>query len=334
MRARALYAAFALLAIVATPARAADLPRGFAKLRAQDALVQRVGYRLADGNGALCPQTAPATGLLLHDLATYGEEDARALQAGLALAGPIGVESVVPGSPAARAGIALDDTVLAIGNRSIGDFPLDARRSWARLQSIEAALETALRADGVARLTLSRNGERRTVELGALPACATRFEVAPVGSKAAAEGTRVVIGPKFAGFAYPEEEFAAVLAHELAHNILRHRALLEREGRSMRNERETEREADRMMPWLLANGGYDPMAAARFMQRFGPVHDGGIFRDGSHDGWKDRARDLAIEAQLVTQTWQITGAADWRIRFSAELARATALPPAEAADGG
>ncbi|QWC56742.1 hypothetical protein F7D01_06225 [Erythrobacter sp. 3-20A1M] len=326
MSARALYAAFALLAIVATPARAADLPRGFAKLRAQDALVQRVGYRLADGNGALCPQTAPATGLLLHDLATYGEEDARALQAGLALAGPIGVESVVPGSPAARAGIALDDTVLAIGNRSIGDFPFDARRSWARLQAIEAALETALRADGVARLTLSRNGERRTVELGAVPACATRFEVVQMGGKAAAEGTRVVIGNDFAGFGYPEDEFGAALAHELAHNILRHRARLDTAGRSMRNERETEREADRMMPWLLANAGYDPIAAVRFMQRVGPGHAGGIFRERTHDSWQDRARALALEAELVAQTMRVTGGADWRARFAAQLAEAAELP--------
>ena len=40
--------------------------------------------------------------------------------------------------------------------------------------------------------------------------------------------------------------------------------------------RRTEREADRLMPWLLANAGYDPAAAARFWRQWGKKHDAGL----------------------------------------------------------
>ena len=50
--------------------------------------------------------------------------------------------------------------------------------------------------------------------------------VPPGGTRAAADGKRVVMGRKFPAFAYPEELLAAALAHEFAHNLLAHRAWL------------------------------------------------------------------------------------------------------------
>ncbi len=336
MRGHRRFAAIAALiaACLSVPATAAALPGDFASLRRQDTLLQRVGHRLATGNAALCPQTQPATGLLLHDLATYDSGMAQELRTALGLTGPVGVEAVAPGSPADRAGIAVDDTLIAVGSRPVANFALDEGRSWRRVGQIEQAIAALLANGGTARLTLARGGRTRTVELGAAPACATRFEVVAMGGKAAAEGSRVVIGQGFAGFGYPEDEFAAALAHELAHNILRHRAVLDARGRGAGNTRETEREADRMMPWLLANAGYDPAAAIRFMQRFGPGHDWGILREPTHDGWADRAQRIALETQLVALTRQVTGAADWRPRFAAELARSAALAAPDAATGG
>ena len=77
----------------------------------------------------------------------------------------------------------------------------------------------------------------------------------------------------------------------------------------------TEREADRLMPWLLANAGYDPAAALRFMERWGPHHDGGIFRKRTHDGWDERADAIAAEVAIVSTEMAASGSADWRKLF-------------------
>jgi len=128
-----------------------------------------------------------------------------------------------------------------------------------------------------------------------------------------------VIGVRFPAFAYQEEVFAGVVAHELAHNLLGHSAWLDRNGRGRRNVRRTEREADRLMPWLLANAGYDPIYAQRFMEEWGPRHDGGLFRNRSHDGWDERAEFIAAELPLIRRLMEAEGKADWRTHFTREV---------------
>ena len=60
---------------------------------------------------------------------------------------------------------------------------------------------------------------------------------------------------------------AAVLAHEFAHNVLKHRAWHEANGgRKRASVRLTEREADRLSPWLLANAGLDPRGGVEFFK--------------------------------------------------------------------
>ncbi|MFA9201437.1 MAG: hypothetical protein ACEQR8_09695, partial [Cypionkella sp.] len=126
---------------------------------------------------------------------------------------------------------------------------------------------------------------------------------------------------KFAGFEYPEDELAAALAHEFAHNLLAHRAWLKGAGRKAKNIRLTEREADRLMPWLLANAGYDPAAAVRFFRKWGPGNDGWIFRAPTHDGWDERAEAVEGELPLIARVRASGGAADWRAHFRREVAR-------------
>jgi predicted Zn-dependent protease len=138
------------------------------------------------------------------------------------------------------------------------------------------------------------------------------------GGKAMAEGTRVIFGRGFPGFSYPEPEFAAAVAHELAHNLLRHRALLDEKGRSLGNVRLSEREADRLMPWLLANAGFAPAAAVRFMERWGPRHGGGLFRARTHEGWDERADAIRAEVVKVEALMASEGRADWARHFERE----------------
>jgi len=305
----------ACLAVFATPARANDSE--YRSLQALDTRLHEAGWRLATGNALFCRETVPATGLLLHDAAAY--PDPREARAAFGLTGDIGVQAVAAGSPAARAGLAADATITAIDGRDPAYDPVSDPR-WQRLQTIRDALDAALVRDGAVTLGWrAQGGNPTTAQVGAVPACPTRFEVAALGSRAVADGSRVVVGDRFPGFAYPEDEFAAAVAHELAHNLLGHRAWLDARGRSQRNVRLTEREADRLAPWLLANAGYDPAAMARFMARWGPRHGGGLFRKRTHEGWDERVETIEAELPLVDRARDGEGKADWSGAFRRDI---------------
>lgn len=300
----------------ATASEPATTRTALAALQADDLRLQSVGWRLATGNAPFCRDAPAAIGLLMQDMAGYGRPDAIRSAAGIT--GDIAVQASAAGSPADLAGLTANTEILAIGDIPVSDLPAAKSGNWQRLLMLNDWLSAALEA-GPARLTLLENGTTVTREIVGVPACRSRFELLDDGGRAAADGNRVVIGREFAGIAYAEQEFAAALAHELAHNVLYHRLWLEENGRSRRNIRLTEREADRLMPWLLANAGYDPAAAAGFMRRWGPRHDGGLFRARSHDGWDERVEFIEAELPAIRAAMARDGSADWSALFRREI---------------
>ena len=72
----------------------------------------------------------------------------------------------------------------------------------------------------------------------------------------------------------------------------------------------TEREADRLSPWLLANAGLDPDGGAMFFKRWGPRHGMWIFRDRDHDAWDERVDNMAAEIPQIESLMASEGAAD------------------------
>lgn len=295
------------------------LPTEVVELRAKDARVLTLGYRLVTGNARFCEDRTYSAGLLLHDMATYGS--GATLRTLLGLTGDIGVQALVAGGPAQRAGLRVDDTVVAIGEMVFADIPANGAKPWERIETIRAEAERLLAATGTLPVTVMRSGAPVTLTIEGVPACASRFEIGE-GDRAVADGHRVVIGPDFAGVDYPDPLLAAVLAHELAHNVLKHRAWHEANGgRKRASVRLTEREADRLMPWLLVNAGFDPAAASRFMHRWGPRHGGWIFRDRSHDGWDERAEFIEAEFAPIVASRAADGTVDWSRHF-----RRTVLP--------
>jgi hypothetical protein len=308
-------AALLLSPVAAEAARPQDT--ALARLQARDKQLFSVGWRLATANAPFCAGAAPSLGFALLDAGSFA--DPAAVRRGLGLAGDLAVGAVAPGSPAEKAGIAVNDTLLALNGVVLeASFP-PRKPAWQRLVAVTAALDAAV-ARGPVVLTLARGaGAPREVRLAGTPACPSRFEVLDSGGRAMAEGTRVIFGRSFAGFDYPEPEFAAAVAHELAHNLLRHRALLDEKGRSLGNVRLTEREADRLMPWLLANAGWEPAAALSFMRRWGPRHGGGLFRKRTHEGWDERAEAIAAEVSLVQARMSAEGRADWSRHFRREI---------------
>ncbi len=284
--------------------------------RSEDRLF-RIGYRLATANAAYCTSTVPATGMLIHDARSYARPES--VRAELGLSGDIGVQSVAENSPAAAAGLTRNDTILAIGGNAVASEWPPTEPGWKRATAIRDALDAAL-VRGPVDVTFARAGEAvvRTATVAGVPACATRFELIDSKDSAKADGTRVLVGEKFPGFSYDEDALAAAIAHELAHNLLGHARTFERTGRKRRLVRISERDADRLMPWLLHNAGYDPAAAVRFMRRWGPRHGGGILRKRTHDGWDERIEFIEAELPLVTAAAKANdrGMADWSKEFT------------------
>jgi hypothetical protein len=313
----ALAGALALLGTAAYAGPAQDRAT-LEELQREDSRLQSIGWRLAVGNARFCANAAPAIGLLLQDMANYAAP-AR-MRAAAGIAGEVAVQAVASGSPSAAAGLLPNDEIVAIDGESMAALPPAKARSWQRLTGLHDRIDQSLARDGNVELEWRRgNGARqRTIVRGVL-ACPGRFELLDRGGKASADGDRVLIGREFVGTDYVEDEFAAALAHEYAHNLLRHRAWLDEHGRGRRNARRTEREADRLMPWLLANAGYDPSAAVRFFERWGPRHDGWIFRARDHDGWDERRDFVAIEIARIEALKASGQEADWPRHFQREV---------------
>ena len=308
------FAALAL-ALLGVPALAgpAEARAGLGKLQEEDLRLQAIGWKLAVGNARFC-DAAPSIGLLLQDMASYADPDRMRAAAGIA--GDIAVQAVVPGAPAAEAGLAPNDEIAAIDGSATAELPPARAGTWQRLAGLNDTLEAALARDGAVRIAWrDADGSAHDASIIGVLACRTRFELIDGGGKAVADGQRVLIGRTFAGTGYAEDLFAAAIAHELAHNLLGHRSWLKSAGRKRKTIRVTEREADRLMPWLLANAGYDPASAARFFEHWGPGNDGWIFRARTHDGWDERAGFVRKELPRIGALMEKEGAADWRAHF-------------------
>lgn len=281
-----------------------------------DQRLQDVGWQLARANAPFCPRVVPSIGLQLQDMASYGAP--AIARAALGLAGDFAVQTAARGSPAALSGLVTRNReIAALEGFNPHQWPAGTAMDWQRLVRAHDHIEAQLAEHGGITITFADGtaGRLRPVEV-----CATRFELMGEGRKAVADGNRVVIGIGFPAFAYPEEPvFAALVAHELAHNVLGHDAWLGRNGRGPRNVRRIEREADRLVPWLLANAGYDPAAAATFMTRWGSAHDAGLRLRVTHDGWDERAKAMAAELPAITALMASEGQADWARRFRREI---------------
>lgn len=288
-----------------------------------DQRLQNVGWRLARGNVGLCPKVVASIGLQLQDMASYGAPGIA--RKALGLSRDFAVQTAAAGSPAALSGAFVRNReVTALEQLDPNTWPARQAMDWTRLVWAHDHIEAMLAEHGGIAIAF---GDGEMVRLQPVEVCASRFELMGEGGKAVADGKRVVIGIDFPAFAYDEPEFAALVAHEFAHNVLGHDAWLDANGRSRRHVRRTEREADRLMPWLLANAGYDPAAAARFWRQWGTKHDAGLLMVREHDGWDEREEFAAAEVPLVTQLMAREGRADWRVHFRREIDPAGGLLP-------
>lgn len=288
-----------------------------AQLQADDTRLQSLGWRLAAANAPYCGDAAPSIGLLVQDMDAFADPQRMRRAAGIS--GDFMVEAVAAGSPAQAAGLLPGDELMAIGGIDLSALPWDEKARWRRGVALRDAIGAALaRSRALDIAWRGKDGQAHRASVTGTPICPVTWELRPQGKQALSDGPRVVIGRDHPAWAYGDAELAAMMAHELAHVVLHHRAWLDAHGHRQRNVRLTEREADRLMPWILANAGFDPQAAVRFMRQWGPPHDGGLLRKRDHAGWDERVEFIEAELPLVRAAMAQGGKADWAKLFRRE----------------
>ena len=148
-------------------------------------------------------------------------------------------------------------------------------------------------------------GRPLTVTLSSIPGCPARGRLARSGqANAFADGRYAIMTTRFLDFFRSDDELAVAMAHELAHNILRHPQELEAQGvpaggmmrhlgRNARLVRATEIEADRLSVRLLAAAGYDLDAIVPFWRRLYGRPDSILQIISAHPGLGARERIIA-----------------------------------------
>ena len=298
---------FLIVGSVPAEADAGQNRETFEAVREADLTLATIGWRLSVSNAPLCDRLEPGIGLQLHTLDQFDSASRTAAQTHFGFATPVAVEGVIAGSPAERAGIRRDDSLVRVGSVDIAALPGKAATTQ-RLVATQIAIAN-LPSSAPIEVEAIRAGAPIKVTVQPVPACRSRFELLlSSGYNARADGTMVQISSQFLE-EYTPDQVAAAVAHEFSHNILHHRDRLEARGvdfgmlsgfgANVKYFRQTELQADLLSVYLLANAGYSPRASIDFWKRFGPSKAGGIFRSRSHPHWRDRVATLEAEIRKL-----------------------------------
>ena len=277
-------------AIVAYPAppvqpmrpNTSSIAETFLPGREEDARVADISWRLAMMARARCPRLDPASGLVLQHLSQFQLADRAGILAALPLDRGPGVIVIVPDGPAATAGIRAGDVILAIDGTPVPaepdlTAPFDPTRAHARADAVADLLQRAH------ELTLLRGGGEIKATLTPLPACPSRIHLARSPQRNAyADGRHVFLTTGSLTLLGNDDELAFMLAHEMAHNILGHAALIRGRKLQQRDVRALESAADRLGAEMMLDAGYDPVAGAAMLKRIGSA-DFGIALFADHE---------------------------------------------------
>lgn len=298
-----------LLLAVATPA-AVDQTQvaAYHALIEQDLRLATIGYRLAWANAPFCAQKSRELGWVLHDEQQYPDKQAAAAAFTFRL--PVSAAAIVEGAPADRAGMRVGDGLAAFNDDiRVWNESGQSKANGRRLEPVLDAIGHDLATTAPIEVVMDTAQGIRVFKLDPPAVCTSRFWVDVRDSKdAGADGMKVRITSGMMQFVADDNELAAVVAHEFAHNILGHRARLDAVKRGKTKAiLATEIEADRLSVWLMSNAGYDPTAALRFTERYGRKYGLGIFSEGTHLRWKNRVKLMQAEIELMAKTPETQG---------------------------
>ncbi|PKN07827.1 MAG: hypothetical protein CVU73_10460 [Deltaproteobacteria bacterium HGW-Deltaproteobacteria-8] len=251
-----------------------------------------IAYRLARANEPLCRQRGKSHLTLGLTAEYFTPRDSKEWFPALcklwgAEENTIVVTSVMPGGPAAQAGVKRGDIIQAAGGKM---FNIAGKHG-----SVTRTLDQ-LSTRGVMVLQLFRAGEPLTVSVPVpVDACDSVFAVV-VGDRvnAYANGKSVFVTYGIMNLFQKDEDLAVVLGHELAHNVLGH-AQMNGSGKTiLTTSPEAETEADAVGLYFTARAGFNIKDAPGVWRRLAAQSPGSISAVGDHPS--TAARFLGLEA--------------------------------------
>jgi beta-barrel assembly-enhancing protease len=292
---------FGAVATTRTEAPKDPVVLAYQKLITKDLRLATVGYHLAKGSAAFCKNRWRNPGWVLHDERQY--PDLALARRAFTFRQPISIAALIADGPAARAGIEVGDGLFGADGSVVWYGPVPERHqpSSARIDGLREEFAIRLSEGRPITFKVDTAAGRRDILLEPAEICASDFWVdARAKRDAGADGERVRVTSGLIDYVRDDDELAAVVAHEMSHNLLDHRPLIEatKSGKT-KVIKATEAEADRLSVWLMANAGYDPEAAISFWQRYGKATGLGIFSAPTHYRWPDRVAMLQQEIDRI-----------------------------------
>lgn len=264
------------------------------------ARVAWLARRLLVANAAECHRHRWDFGLVASRTRLPAAPAPLSVQAAAAEPDGFRVTQLVPGSPAAQAGLRLGDRVIAVNGQdwtSTGFALAFARAEWG-----QAGAERI-------ELRFERAGVNQTAQLTGERACAIPVRLVQelkINASAAAGAAFINSGLEQA--LPQDDQMATVISHELAHVILGHRKL----GAGSNDRAQMERDADALGVRLAMQAGFDPQAAARAIEvvgtRLGNRDSRLLGLDGDHMPTQARRRFLQ-ELAMEIRREQLAGTA-------------------------
>ena len=288
------------------------------ELITKDARLATVGYHLAKGSADFCGNKWRNPGWVLHDERQY--PDLALARRAFTFRRPVSIAALVPGGPAEKVGMQVGDGLVGTDNVLIwyGGDPIRHQPTVERLDAVKAGLRKVLIQSGPiayrmeTAASLSQRNEFALFTLDPPAICASDFWVDVRAKRdAGADGDRVRVTSGLIDYLLDDDELAAVVAHEMAHNLLDHRPRINatKSGKT-KVIKATEEEADRLSVWLMANAGYDPEAAITFWERYGKETGLGIFSAPTHYRWQMRVAMLRQEIDRMAASPDTNGRRD------------------------
>lgn len=265
--------------------------------------VYDMANRLTRANAELCARQSQTIGVRFENLNDYGRDFREAARSLWGLDNTPTVNWVATDSPAATAGIRVNDRIVAINGRAI---PAGRNASRQAIRWLRDATE-----EGNVTLQLRRGIESIAVTVTPRTDCAYQFYMTDDDAiNAAADGQSIYITRGMLRFVRSDEELALVLGHELAHNAMRH-------IESMQQNATMGMAGGLLLDVLAAGAG---------------VNTGGAFTDAGGDiGRMMFAQEFESEADYVGMYfmaragYSIDGVEDFWRRMSAENPRSIRL---------
>jgi beta-barrel assembly-enhancing protease len=287
---------------LSTPALAAPMSlRAFAE---QQVRVATIGYRLEAANANRCAKPQMMTGMLLHDLSQYDPTVRPSVSQAFSLGSGFGIIQIVPGSAAQRAGLRIDDEIIAVRGVSVEDPAAVVRsgKSYRRMEWFAGFLQGSLQ-NGPTELLVRRGGAPMRVTLRGEAGCGGEPSLLNSNEQNAwSDGNHVAITTGMLRLAKSDDEIAFVMAHEMSHNLLGHS---HSSASQIFGARRSEIVADQMAVGLMTYAGYQPNSGISFLEtarrRF---WWSSLSLD--HPGFGSRIRAVtAAIAALPPRQWQV-----------------------------